>query len=112
MIDFFRQITIGSLGVLRELNLNPNQMGDEGMKTLSAAISSGSLCALEYLALSINQIGDVGMIEFSCSKSPSGHWHHSLISMSTMKSTRSSRLLAVSVASGCISVHRCRGCET
>jgi hypothetical protein len=46
---------------LIRLDLRNNQIGDEGMKAFSTAISSGSMGALEVLNLSVNQIGDAGL---------------------------------------------------
>ena len=53
------------LANLKQLRLNKNQIGDEGMKTFSGAITMGALANLEELSLMGNQIGDAGMIEFS-----------------------------------------------
>ena len=53
------------LASLQRLLLSHNQIGDEGMKAFSSALSSGSLASLETLGLLNNQIGDEGMKAFS-----------------------------------------------
>ena len=54
-----------ALTTLEGLNLNRNQIGDEGMMAFSGALSSGSLGSLAYLNLDNNRIGDAGMIAFA-----------------------------------------------
>jgi hypothetical protein len=62
-----------SLPNLETLSLQLNQIGDEGMKSLSSAIASGSLRSLIILRLDGNKISDPGMIAFAeALKSPMG----------------------------------------
>ncbi len=58
-------ITSGSLRSLEKLFLGGNQIGDDGVKSLSTAIASGSLAKLTYLNLSSNQISDPGITSLS-----------------------------------------------
>ena len=59
------KLSSGALGTLQRLNLNDNQIWDEGMKTFSTALSSGALDKLKHLQLESNRIGDEGMKAFS-----------------------------------------------
>ena len=62
MIEFSRQIPIGSMANLATLVLDDNQIGDQGMIAFSNAISNGSLPGvLRELYLHENQIDDEGM---------------------------------------------------
>ena len=50
MIEFSRQIAIGSLGALESLGLSGNQIGNEGMKAFVSAIAIGSMANLIELS--------------------------------------------------------------
>ena len=51
----------GSLGNLQDLSLFNNQIGDEGMKVFSAAISSGSLPSCTEFAMYYNPDSEESM---------------------------------------------------
>ena len=98
----------GSLRSLCSLDLESNTIADPGMIAFSNAIRNGSMGALTHLYLDSNHIGNSGMIDFSRAIASVSlltltplflHCHHSLISLSTTKNTRNSRLLAIRVTS-------------
>ena len=57
-------LPMGSLASLQRLNLQRNQIGDEGMKAFTSALSCGALPSLVHLDLRSNSIGNEGMIAF------------------------------------------------
>ena len=62
---------MGSLGSLKELHLNFNQFGDDGMVAFAEALKPnpsnpmGAMANLKELCLFRNQIGNDGMIAFA-----------------------------------------------
>ena len=76
---FSEAIRSGALGSLKILDLGNNRIGDEGLKSFSAAVASGAadrrfglqfirhgaLAQLQELSLGGNKIGDEGMKSFS-----------------------------------------------
>ena len=61
MDELSRAIASGSLGNLETLGLHQNQIGVAGMRAFAGAIASGSLGKLNTLSLQSNNIGDAGM---------------------------------------------------
>ena len=47
--------------ILGSLELNDNQIGDDGMKSVASALAGGALAQLVQLFLNTNQIGDAGL---------------------------------------------------
>ena len=61
---FALALSMGALHSLTSLDLDHNQIGDEGMKAFVLALSRGALRTLTSLDLAQNQIGDEGMEAF------------------------------------------------
>jgi Leucine-rich repeat (LRR) protein len=72
----------GALASLQYLWLHHNQIGDEGMKAFSSALSSGALASLHILYLNNNQIGDAGMKAFSAALSSESRMKLTLLYLS------------------------------
>lgn len=58
-------IASGALANLKELYLQRNKVGDEGMQAFASAIATGALANLETLYLHQNEISDPGMAAFA-----------------------------------------------
>ena len=65
MKTFSNVLPNGALASLKLLNLNQNQIGQNGMEAFSSALRSGALATLDALGLAINQIDDESMMTFS-----------------------------------------------
>ena len=99
-------ISSGSLDKLTWLGLWDNQIGDEGIKAFSSALSS-ALATLTWLDLDSNQIGDEGMKAFSGALSSGalgslleleiGNNPASNSAKDTMKAVASSRGISLSI---------------
>ena len=114
MQAFSAAISSGSMGSLQQLWLGRNAIGDAGMIAFADALKSpiGFMGGLQALGLSRNQIGDEGMKAFSAAISSGSLASLIDLVVDDKEHPHSSRLLAISVVSRCIRVHRCRGCET
>ena len=62
----------GALKSCRELQLQGNQIGNDGMRSLADALAKGALPQLQQLFLSRNQIGDEGMAALADAIKPVG----------------------------------------
>lgn len=70
---------IPALASLKRLYLNSNNIGDNGLETLSFAIANGAVPNLERLSLAENPIGDLGTLTLvraasGCAKMKSLAW--------------------------------------
>jgi hypothetical protein len=63
---FGRLLRSGALAILTKLYLHENQIGDEGMKAFSSALSSGSLPELDTLYVSLGNPGNTVGVEEIC----------------------------------------------
>ena len=72
----------GALDALTHLELGHNEIGDEGIKPFSLALSSGALASLQKLYLNNNQIGDAGMKDFSAALSSESRTKLALLDLS------------------------------
>jgi len=61
----FAALGRGALPQLEYLSLAQNEIGDDGLVSLSTALASGVLANLQVFSLRGNQIGNVGLTSFS-----------------------------------------------
>ena len=66
-------IASGPLKALMYLNLDENDIGDDGMRAFASAVAMGSLPNLKQLLLERNKTGDDGLKAFA-SAITSGFW--------------------------------------
>ena len=65
MVEFSRQIAIGSLQALRELDFGANQIGDAGLIEFSRQIPIGSLPACKVIGVRENP-GNTASLKAAC----------------------------------------------